>query len=44
MKDGSKSKVASGSKDLCGETTEKKNNENGKTKSKDITFIALQKT
>ena len=43
MKDGSRSKMTSGSKDLCGDTTEKKNQENGKTKSKDITFIVLQK-
>ena len=38
MKDGS------GSKDLCGDTAEKKDQENGETKSKDITFIVLQKT
>ena len=44
MKDGSKSKMASGSKDMCGDSTEKKNNESGKTKNKDITFIMLQKT
>ena len=34
MKDGSKSKMISGSKDLCGDTIEKKSNKNGKTKSK----------
>ena len=41
MKDGSKSKMESGSKDLCGDSTGKKNN--AKTNNKDITFIVLQK-
>ena len=41
MKDGSKSKMGSGNKDLCGDYTGKKNDE--KTKNKDITFIVLQK-
>ena len=44
MKNDSRGKMTSGSKDLCGNTTEKKNQENGKAKSKDITFIVLQKT
>ena len=43
MKDGSKSKMTSGSKELCGGTTEMKNKENGKTVIQDITFIVLQK-
>ena len=43
MKDGSKSKMASGSKDMCGDSTGKKNNESEKTKNKDVTFIVLQK-
>ena len=43
IKNDSRSKMTSGSKDLCGNTTEKKNQENGKAKSKDITFIMLQK-
>ena len=34
MKDGSRSKMTSGSKQLCGDTTEKKNQENGKTKAR----------
>ena len=33
----------SGCKDLCGDTTEKKNNTHARTKSKDITFIVLHK-
>ena len=41
MKDGSKSKMESGSKDLCGDSTGKENNE--QTKNKDVTFIVLQK-
>ena len=43
MKNDSRSKMTSGCKDLCGNTTEKKNQENGKAKGKDITFIVLQK-
>ena len=43
IKNDSRSKMTSGSKYLCGNTTEKKNQENGKAKSKDITFIVLQK-
>ena len=39
----SRSKMTSGSKDLCGNATEKKNQESGKTKRKDATFIVLQK-
>ena len=41
MKDGSKSKMASGSKDLCGDSTRKKNDE--KTVNKEVSFIVLQK-
>ena len=44
MKDGSKSKIASGSKDMCGDSTGKKNSESEKTEDKDVTFIVLQKT
>ena len=43
MKNESRSKMTSGSKDLCGDTTEKKNRVNGKTKSKDITFHCVYK-
>ena len=39
MKDGSK--MENGSKDLCGDSTGKKNKE--KTQNKDVTFIVLQK-
>ena len=42
MKDGSKSKMASGSKDVCGDSTGKKNNEGEKTKNKDVTFIVRE--
>ena len=42
-KEDSRSKTASGSKDLCGIKTTKKNKENGRTKEKDIIFIVLQK-
>ena len=41
MKDGSKSKVESGNKDLCGGSTGKKHNE--ETNNKDVTFIVLRK-
>ena len=44
MKNDSRSKMTSGSKDLCSNTTEEKNQENGKQKSKHIAFIVLQKT
>ena len=44
MKNESRSKMTSGSKELCGNTIEKKNEENWKTKSEDITFIVLQIT
>ena len=40
-KDGSKSKMTSGSKELCGGTTEMKNKENGETRCKDIAFVVL---
>ena len=43
MKDGSKSTSTSGSKELCGNTTEKKNQESQKATSNDTTFIVLQK-
>ena len=43
VKDVSKSKMVSGSKDMCVDSTGKKNKENGKTKNKDVAFIVLQK-
>ena len=39
-----RSEMTSGSKDVCGNTTERKNQESEKQKSKDTTFIVLQKT
>ena len=41
MKDGSKSKVESGNKDLCGGSTGQKHNE--ETNNSDVTFIVLLK-
>ena len=38
MKDGSQCKMISGSKDMCGDSTGKKNNESEKTKKKTKTF------
>ena len=43
MKNDSRSKMTSGRKDLCGNTTEKKTKQMGKAKRKDTTFIVLQK-
>ena len=43
-KNDSRSKTTSSSKDLCGNTTEKKKQESGKAKGKDTMFIVLQKT
>ena len=42
-KEGSKSKMTSGSKDTCGDSTGEKHIESEKTKNKDVTFIVLQK-
>ena len=41
MMDGSKSKMESGSKDMCGDSAGKKNNE--KSQNKDVTLTVLQK-
>ena len=43
MMSDSRSKRTSGSKDSCGKNTEPKNQESEKTKSKDTTFIVVQK-
>ena len=42
-KNDSRSKTISSSKDLCGNSIEKKNQESGKAKGKDTLFIVLQK-